>query len=101
MSEPDIVGMIWAEVEAEGLLADLSTAERRKALDDALRLRPARIEDVSLRAHAAEMIRARRAEVMFPACRELFGTTAGMWRRIGALETIVAALQRAQAGVAP
>jgi hypothetical protein len=93
MGEPDIVGVIWAEVEAEGLLVDLSTAERRRMLDDALRPRLARIEDVSLRAHAAEMIRARRAEA--------FGGHDELWRRIGRLETIVAALQRAQAGAAP
>jgi hypothetical protein len=93
MGEPDIVGVIWAEIEAEGLLADLSTAERRRALDGALRLRLARIEDVSLRAHAAEMIRARRSEA--------FGTRdLELWQRIGRLETIVAALQRAQAGAA-
>lgn len=96
MGAPDIVGAIWAEVEAEGLLADLSTAERRRVLDDALRQRLARIEDVSLRAHAAEMIRARRAEAF-----GLHEHDRDLWRRVGALETIVAALQRAQAGAAP
>lgn len=94
MSEPDIVGAIWAEVQAEGLLADLSTAERRRALDDALRARLARIGDASLRAHAAEMIRERRAAAFGP------GGSA-LWQRIGRLETIVAALQCAQSGVAP
>jgi hypothetical protein len=89
MGEPDIAGVIWSALRAEGLLADLSTAERRKALDDALRARLAQIEDMSLRAHAAEMIRERRAE--------LFGHD--VWQRIGRLETIVTALQRAQAGV--
>jgi hypothetical protein len=85
MSEPDIVRDILSRVEAAGCLADLSTAERRKALDDALRAELSLIDDPSLRAHAAEMIRLRR--------QKMFGGE-DLWRRVGRLETVVAALEQ-------
>lgn len=99
MSEPDIVSGIWARTEAAGLLDDLSTAERRKALDDALRAELAAIGDASLRSHAAEMIRERRAKAMFPVGVIRPWERQDLWRRIGRLETVVAALERAASGV--
>lgn len=97
MSEPDVAGEIWAAVEADGVTDNLSTAERRKALDDVLRARLARVDDERLRSHAAELIRERRSKVMFAPERRHFSSTDELWRRVEQLETVVSALQRAAA----
>jgi hypothetical protein len=92
--EPNIAGEIWGAVEKAGLVADLSTAERRLALDKALRARLGDIEDDALRSHAAEMIRAWRAAVMGPPNGMAPRREADMLERIGRLERLVAKMGR-------
>lgn len=84
--EPDIVNEIWRRhaLDAEGRLVRLDTAERRLALDDALRAELCGIESEALRAHAAAMIRERRAWALTEA-----GVGSGappLYRRVRALE---------------
>ena len=55
MTEPCITEAIWQSAVAEG--HDLHTAQGRAALDRRLRSELAKIEDDSLRSHAADIIR--------------------------------------------
>lgn len=64
---PDIVTDIWTAATAAHPVTD--TAEQRAAIDAFMRTRLQRIEDPSIRAHAAEMIKFRRWKLFgLPAC---------------------------------
>lgn len=101
---PDIVGDIWQKAVDLGLAdpfgAKIHTAEARKALDDFLRARLAEIADRTLRDHAAELMRERRA-VLFGArpVKSLVQRDDDLAGRLAELEARVARLE-ASAGAA-
>ena len=86
-ADPDIASEIWARTVASHEGRNLDTAEVRTSFDAALRRELAAIDDIPLREHTAELLRARRRTLF--ALREWRTDASELAKRVEAIEAFL------------